>query len=91
MYTFTGANGTGGITPSPKKLAAVIKREGASPSKSLTTAATSSPSASADPSNKDNLFSQFRKLCAKLEKEPGYNAKTKIVSNFIKFGSTGGG
>lgn len=87
---FAGATGMGGANPSPKKVAAVVKREGASPTKSLTTAASASSSSTADPSNKDNLFYQFRHLCRQLEKEPGYNAKTKIVSNFIKFGSSGG-
>ena len=83
---------TGGVTPSPKKLAAAVKREGASPMKSLTTAAASSSSSTATdgPSSQDDLFRQFRHICAKLEKEPSYNAKTKIVSNFIKFGSSGG-
>ena len=38
----------------------------------------------------DNLFSEFRKLCQQLEVEPGYNAKTKIVADFIKHGSSGG-
>ena len=83
---------TGGVTPSPKKLAAAVKREGASPVKSLTTVAASSSSSMATdgPSSRDDLFRQFRHICAQLEKEPSYNAKTKIVSNFIKFGSSGG-
>ena len=38
----------------------------------------------------DNLFSEFRRLCGMLEVEPSYNAKTKIVADFIKHGSTGG-
>ena len=47
---------------------------------------------SAEPSDSspDDLFSEFRKLCQQLEVEPSYNAKTKIVSNFIKHGSSGG-
>ena len=89
IVNYTGA--TGGVTPSPKKLAAAVKREGASPMKSLTTAAASSSSMATDgPSSQDDLFRQFRHICAQLEKEPSYNAKTKIVSNFIKFGSSGG-
>ena len=60
--------------------------------------ATASPSASrpsappvpADPSNQDNLFSEFRHLCGRLEREPKYNGKTKLVSDFIKNGSSGG-
>jgi len=42
-----------------------------------------------DPSNQDNLFSEFRTICGKLEREPKYNGKTKIVSDFIKNGSSG--
>lgn len=38
----------------------------------------------------DDLFSEFRRLCQQLEGEPSYNAKTKIVADFIKNGSGGG-
>ena len=38
----------------------------------------------------DNQFSEFRRVCGLLEVEPSYNAKTKIVADFIKHGSTGG-
>ncbi|XP_064384237.1 DNA ligase 3-like isoform X2 [Halichondria panicea] len=49
----------------------------------------STPPIPADPSNQDNLFSEFRALCGRLEKEPKYNGKTKLVSDFIKRGSSG--
>ena len=45
---------------------------------------------SSDVSNRDNSFRQFRRLCEDLEKEPSYNAKTKLVSNYIKYGNSGG-
>ena len=45
---------------------------------------------SSSSSTKDDLFSQFRRLCESLEREPSYNAKTKLVGNFIKHGSSGG-
>ena len=34
----------------------------------------------------DDLFSEFCGLCQQLEVEPSYNAKTKIVADFIKNG-----
>ena len=40
--------------------------------------------------SEDNLFSQFCRLCKQLEKEPSYNAKTKVVADFVKHGSSGG-
>ena len=42
-------------------------------------------------SNRDNSFRQFRRLCEDLETEPSYNAKTKLVANYLKFGNSGGG
>ena len=38
----------------------------------------------------DNRFSEFCRLCKKLEGEPSYNAKTKLISTFLKNGSSGG-
>ena len=38
----------------------------------------------------DNRFSEFCRLCKKLEREPSYNAKTKLISDFLKNGSSGG-
>ena len=46
--------------------------------------------AAGDTSHPDNSFFQFFQLCKRLEKEPSYNAKTKLVSDFIKAGSSGG-
>lgn len=45
-----------------------------------------------DPStvNHDNSFRQFRRLCDDLEKEPSYNSKTKLISNYLKHGTSGG-
>ena len=40
--------------------------------------------------SQDNRFSEFRKVCQHLESESSYNAKTKVVANFIKRGSSGG-
>ncbi|KAI8516930.1 DNA ligase 3 [Branchiostoma belcheri] len=39
----------------------------------------------------DNAFREFRRLCALIAEEPGYNAKTKLVSDFLKKGSNGDG
>ena len=41
-------------------------------------------------SSVDNRFSEFQKLCQRLEKEPSYNAKTQLVADFIQKGSSGG-
>lgn len=38
----------------------------------------------------DNSFHKFCQLCMDLERESGYNAKTKRVSDFLKLGVTGG-
>ena len=43
-----------------------------------------------DPSNRDNSFRQFRRLCEDIEKEPSYNAKTKLIANYLKYGNSGG-
>ena len=72
-----------------------------SPSKrAMSSSAVASPSVLTDTStdtdapdsacSPDNLFSEFRRLCGQLEVEPSYNAKTKIVADFIKHGITGG-
>ena len=42
-----------------------------------------------DLSYRDNSFRQFRRLCEDLEKEPSYNSKTKLVSNYLQYGNTG--
>ena len=51
---------------------------------------TGSDSTDAPSTSPDNLFSEFRRVCQLLEREPSYNAKTKIVADFIKQGSSGG-
>ena len=43
-----------------------------------------------DVDDSDNLFQQFCELCHCIEKEPSYNAKTKLVANYIKHGASGG-
>ena len=52
--------------------------------------ATGSDSTDAPLTSPDDLFSEFRHVCHLLEREPSYNAKTKIVADFIKQGSSGG-
>ena len=51
---------------------------------------TNSDLAEATSTSPDNLFSEFRRVCQLLESEPSYNAKTKIVADFIEHGSSGG-
>ena len=52
--------------------------------------ATGSDLPDAPSASPDNLFSEFCRVCQLLEGEPSYNAKTKIVADFIKQGSSGG-
>lgn len=40
-----------------------------------------------DPTHKDNLLREFRKLCALVAEKSGYNAKTEIVRDFLTKGS----
>ena len=62
---------------------------GASPLASST--AMTSASSSSDPSAQaDNSFYQFCRLCENLEKEPSYNAKSKLVAYTIQYGHSGG-
>lgn len=42
-----------------------------------------------DPTHKDNLLREFRKLCALVAEKSGYNAKTEIVRDFLTKGSGG--
>jgi hypothetical protein len=55
--------------------------KGATPTKKATKAAALEP---------DSSFYQFFLLCQRLEREPGYKAKTKIIKDYIERGSTGG-
>lgn len=50
----------------------------------------STPPPTSDVSSRDNSFRQFRRLCEDIEKEPSYNAKTKLVANYLKYGNSGG-
>ena len=43
-----------------------------------------------DPSHKDCLLREFRKLCAMVAEQNSYNTKTQIIQNFLKKGSAGG-
>ncbi len=42
------------------------------------------------PADKDNSFRSFRCLCADIAEENGYIGKTKILSDYITQGSSGG-
>ena len=70
---------------------------GSSPTKKMMSSSAVAPTSSSGAtgsditdSSPDNLFSEFRRLCQQLEAEPSYNAKTKIVADFIKHGSSVG-
>ena len=64
----------------------------ATPSKTAAASASDEPDSSTLPaaaSGPDNSFYEFCQLCRRLEKEPSYNAKTKLISHYIKFGTSG--
>uniref|UniRef100_A0A8C9W6X6 DNA ligase n=1 Tax=Scleropages formosus TaxID=113540 RepID=A0A8C9W6X6_SCLFO len=42
-----------------------------------------------DPSHKDCLLREFRKLCAMVAEKPSYNVKTQIIQDFLRKGSGG--
>ncbi|XP_015223255.1 DNA ligase 3 isoform X2 [Lepisosteus oculatus] len=44
-----------------------------------------------DPSHKDCLLREFRKLCAMVAEKASYNVKTQIIQDFLKKGSSGDG
>ncbi|XP_019624407.1 PREDICTED: DNA ligase 3-like [Branchiostoma belcheri] len=62
-----------------------------SSSSAVTSGSLTSPTPTPDLDHKDNAFREFRRLCALIAEEPGYNAKTKLVSDFLKKGSNGDG
>lgn len=43
-----------------------------------------------DPSHKDCLLREFRKLCATVAENSSYNTKTQIIEKFLRKGSGGG-
>ena len=44
----------------------------------------------ADPSHKDCLLREFRKLCATVSERNSYNDKTTVIEKFLRKGSVGG-
>ncbi|XP_035289703.1 DNA ligase 3 [Anguilla anguilla] len=42
-----------------------------------------------DPTHKDCLLREFRKLCAMVAEKPSYNVKTQIIQDFLRKGSGG--
>ncbi|KAJ8394720.1 hypothetical protein AAFF_G00043200 [Aldrovandia affinis] len=42
-----------------------------------------------DPTHKDCLLREFRKLCAMVADKPSYNVKTQIIQDFLRKGSGG--
>ncbi|XP_036381154.1 DNA ligase 3 [Megalops cyprinoides] len=42
-----------------------------------------------DPSHKDCLLREFRKVCAMVAEKPSYNVKTQIIQDFLRKGSGG--
>lgn len=42
-------------------------------------------------SSKDDMFREYRRLCAMIAEEASYNEKTNIVKNFVNYGANGSG
>ncbi|KAG7483695.1 hypothetical protein MATL_G00041100 [Megalops atlanticus] len=96
-------NSSGGITaplPDPSTNAP-RKFSGFTATKAGTTATSPGPSPAkasqgstlsaqmCDPSHKDCLLREFRKVCAMVAEKPSYNVKTQIIQDFLRKGSGG--
>ncbi|XP_051786734.1 DNA ligase 3 isoform X1 [Erpetoichthys calabaricus] len=78
-------------SPSPRKFSGFSATKAES-SSSGTVPSTSSLSAQlCDPSHKDSLLREFRKLCAMVAENASYNTKTQIIQDYLKKGSSGEG
>ncbi|XP_006890972.1 PREDICTED: DNA ligase 3 [Elephantulus edwardii] len=82
------AKGTSLTNPNPRKFS------GFSAKPNNSEEAPSSPTLSSsrcDPTHKDCLLREFRKLCAMVAENPSYNTKTQIIQDFLRKGSAGDG
>ncbi|XP_071946182.1 DNA ligase 3-like isoform X2 [Antedon mediterranea] len=83
------ASSTGSSSRGPSSSSALASSSGAPPSSSNSSSESNYGSGGKD--HPDNSFREFRKLCAKIADESSYLGKTKLVSDYLKNGSTGNG
>ncbi|CAL8364491.1 unnamed protein product [Lota lota] len=76
---FSGFTGNPGPSSSPSP----------SPSPSKPCQASTLSAQLADPSHKDCLLREFRKLCATVSERNSYNDKTQVIEKFLRKGSVG--
>ena len=86
---FFSATATPSKAATPSKTATPTKAGTSQASGGMDDVDYSSSSSGSD--HPDNSFRQFCHLCECLEKEPSYNAKTKIISEYIKVGRSNSG
>ncbi|MEE6469721.1 hypothetical protein FKM82_008738 [Ascaphus truei] len=78
-------------SPSPLKHSGFSAKPGQSSSTPSFSTGSMLSTAKCDPKHKDCLLREFRKLCAMVAEQPSYNAKTQIIHEFLKKGSSGDG
>nr|XP_033777678.1 DNA ligase 3 isoform X1 [Geotrypetes seraphini]XP_033777679.1 DNA ligase 3 isoform X1 [Geotrypetes seraphini] len=74
-------------SPSPKKRSSFTAKPGDAPSGA--SPASSLSAKMCDPSHKDCLLREFRKLCTKVSDKPSYLAKTQLIQDFLHKGTGG--
>ncbi|KAM6163926.1 DNA ligase 3 [Rhynchocyon petersi] len=86
------AKGASVTNPNPRKFSGFsAKPNNSGESPSSTTLKSSLSSSKCDPTHKDCLLREFRKLCAMVAENPSYNTKTQIIQDFLRKGSAGDG
>ncbi|CAL8268355.1 unnamed protein product [Merluccius merluccius] len=85
-FTATKAGSSSGPGPSSSSSSS---SSSPSPSPAKPSQASTLSAQLSDPTHKDCLLREFRKLCATVAEKNGYNVKTQVIENFLKKGSTG--
>ncbi|KAK1158406.1 DNA ligase 3-like isoform X1 [Acipenser oxyrinchus oxyrinchus] len=78
-------------SPSPRKFSGFSATKPGPSSPAPATQGSKLSAQYCDPTHKDCLFREFRKLCAMVADKPSYNVKTQIIQDFLKRGSAGDG
>ncbi|CAH2222707.1 DNA ligase 3 isoform X1 [Pelobates cultripes] len=78
-------------SPSPLKFSGFTAKPGQSPATPSSSSGSSISTAKCDPTHKDCLLREFRKLCVMVADQSSYNTKTQIIQDFLTKGSAGDG
>ncbi|XP_034762928.2 DNA ligase 3 isoform X2 [Acipenser ruthenus] len=78
-------------SPSPRKFSGFSATKPGPSSPAPATQGSKLSAQYCDPTHKDCLFREFRKLCAMVADKPSYNVKTQIIQDFLRRGSAGDG